>query len=105
MELPADLSRDLIDHLGRAWVCGRQLNVTLIGARSEAGGAHQAKPSSPGRREGHVAQGKGKRRAAKNSLKHGLQSQAGKAEQKALRRLLSASEATLNGLRSQIRQI
>ena len=65
VELPADLSRDLIDHLGRAWVCGRQLNVTLIGPRREDGGKRGQLPGKPTKLGGLSDRAKGKRGQSK----------------------------------------
>ena len=58
VELPSDLSADLIAHIGRAWVCGRQLNMTTIGQRNEPRGRRRGGPSSPRSEDSPDAKGK-----------------------------------------------
>ena len=75
VELPSDLSPDLIEHLARAWTCGRQLKMTPLDAppepkRSARAQAQTERPSrhrkggkpkrAPGARAASGAPGKAK---------------------------------------------
>lgn len=45
VELPEGMPKDVFKHLKRVWVCGRQLNISLMGGRRDDGDRSYARPS------------------------------------------------------------
>ena len=91
VELPSDLSPDLIEHLARAWTCGRQLKMTPLDAppepkRSARAQAQTERPSrhrkggkpkrAPGARAASGAPGKAAQTQAQRQDRRTRQAQA-----------------------------
>ncbi|ANT65351.1 MULTISPECIES: DEAD/DEAH box helicase [Prosthecochloris] len=62
VELPEGMPKDVFTHLKRVWVCGRQLNISLMGGRRDDGGRSYSKPSKKRSAAPRPAIGKTKKR-------------------------------------------